>query len=213
MIKLFSKAFNKFLQRENSPLLLIDGDGISPRYLSSLLENLEVDINNIKVHIFCNTNSVRSWVGCKNFSKAIYTLSPVEPQSADLTIKTTFIKLLTELHLSGDKYHKNIYLAADDTTFSEDLEYMAKIFNITVISNTPKLLNIPNVNSIPLKKISTNTLSQCELLLIKQAMSLVEVGHVLKTNGIKYHMKLTEFLIFQGFEVSNGRVSKIPLVL
>jgi len=203
------RLFKLFFQKNNNSLLLIDGDGISPKYLHSLLEGLGLNRCDMQIRIFCNTDSARSWVGCKKFTKAQYILSPVEPQSADLKIKTKFIRLLTEQYLSGNRYHKNIYLAVNDTTFYEDIENLAKVFNITLLSSTQRLLNIKNVNAVALSKPALHILSHHERSLIKVNMPLVQIGHLFKINGIKYHIKLSDYLTSQGIEVANGIVIRI----
>lgn len=183
-------------------LLLIDGDNISPKMLSTIIS--KEAISKLQVEIFCNTESSTGWIKFEKFSNSTLYLVKTKPQEADLRIKSRMIEILSLK--ANEAELTNIYFASNDKTFIEDMKNLSHKFNVTYISQHSSLCRYKNLNTI---NINCN-LSLSEKQLIKTSMPLVKVGSVLKINDIYYPGKLSNFLVSQGFKVSNNTISGVP---
>jgi len=212
-IKTFIKYMYYLAKRKERSLMLVDGDNISAKALKKLLSNNQIDNKHLKIEVFCNTYGVKGWVNVNFFSNVSYFIVDQTPQSADLKLKSRLINLLSIRDLENEFTH--IYLASNDNTFKDDIENLSNVFDVSIISNSKGLRNIPNVTSMPMTKSNTKSMKdfmpQDKRQLIVKEMSLVKVGSILKLNDIEYKSKLTEFLIFNGYEIIDGKIAEVPV--
>lgn len=193
---------DSFIKPNTKHLLLIDGDNLSPKTLSNIIPH-EVMNYNLKIEIFCTIENSSRWIKSEQFSKANFLLVKTKPQEADLRIKSRVIELAC-LKSKKAKLTK-IYFASNDKTFIEDVTHLSQKFDVTYISQH-SLCSNTNLKTIN----TTHNLTLNEKQLIKLSMPLFNVGIILKKNGVTYQGKLTKFLIYQGFKVSNGIITSVP---
>lgn len=192
----------RFIKPNIKCLMLIDGDNLSPKAVSSIISH-EVMNYNLKIEIFCTIENSSRWIKSEQFSKANFLLVKTEPQEADLRIKSRVIELA--FMKSKEAKLTKIYFASNDKTFIEDVSHLSQKFDVTYISQH-SLCSNTNLKTIN----TTHNLTLNEKQLIKLSMPLFNVGIILKKNGVTYQGKLTKYLTYQGFKVSNGIITSVP---
>ena len=198
-----------FKYQPKTALLMIDGDNVSINSIRTIIKSLQ-QIQALEIEIFCNEDSVRGWIKHKapELDNAIYHVTVSEPQAVDLKMNARIIRILAE-NTNKLLSHRRIYFCSNDSGYRSALFYMAKVLPVTVLSKTKCILNIKNVESIKLKSEIDKKIV-FDTGLVKVSMSLVNIGNLLKEKGVTYG-KLSKFLLQNGFELQNERVSKVPI--